>query len=353
MRYAPVIGGLVVCGLALTACSDKPSYQSISGETMGTSYHITFKNGDNQADTAAIQASIDQRLESINDSMSTYRENSTISRFNRLSSHTPIVVDADFVQVLTDSRTVYQASNHAFDPTVYPLVELWGFGSRMNVERLQSPPSTAEIAAADSLVGLDKVLLDGDKLSKSTDGVGLDFSAIAKGYAVDVIAQTLKQEYGVVNYMVEIGGEVATLGVNSNGRPWTLGIDKPVIDSSVENRSTLTTLTQPAGEALHIATSGGYRNSLEYNGVRYSHTINPTTGQPVANNAPSVTVLHDSVALADAWATALTAVPYPDALTLANNQGVMALFVVENASKTGFEIVKTHAMQQKFAKTSP
>lgn len=345
MKYTPIA---IICSAALiSACSDKPTYQKIEGQTMGTSYHISYQHPKG-ADAKAIQDTIDQRLQAINISMSTYMDDSTISKFNRLPSATPIEIDADFAKVLSDSQSIYQASDHAFDPTVYPLVELWGFGKQMSVERLQSPPTADEIAKAKAVIGLDKVVVNGQSIQKTADGVGLDFSAIAKGYAVDVIAQTLKDSYGITNYMVEIGGEVATLGQNDKGKPWTLAIDAPVMDSSVKTRDIITTLTQPKDGSLHIATSGNYRNSVEYDGVRYSHTINPVTGYPVAGGAPSVTVLHDSVALADGWATALTAMPYADALAIANREGIQALFIIENSNKTGFDIVKTDAMQQKF-----
>lgn len=345
MKYTPIA---IICSAALiSACSDQPTYQKIEGQTMGTSYHISYQHPDG-VDAKAIQASIDQRLQDINISMSTYMDDSTISKFNRLPSATPIEIGADFAKVLSDSQSIYQASNQAFDPTVYPLVELWGFGKQMSVERLQSPPNADEIAKAKAVIGLDKVVVNGQSIQKTVDGVGLDFSAIAKGYAVDVIAQTLKDSYGITNYMVEIGGEVATLGQNDKGKPWTLAVDAPVADSSVKTRNTITTLTQPKDGSLHIATSGNYRNSVEYDGVRYSHTINPVTGNPVADGAPSVTVLHDSVALADGWATALTAMPYADALATANREGIQALFIIENSNKTGFDIVKTDAMQQKF-----
>lgn len=345
MKYTPIA---IICSAALiSACSDQPTYQKIEGQTMGTSYHISYQHPDG-ADAKAIQDTIDQRLQAINISMSTYMDDSTISKFNRLPSATPIEIDADFAKVLSDSQSIYQASDHAFDPTVYPLVELWGFGKQMSVERLQSPPTADEIAKAKAVIGLDKVVVNGRSIQKTADGVGLDFSAIAKGYAVDVIAQTLKDSYGITNYMVEIGGEVATLGQNDKGKPWTLAIDAPVMDSSVKTRDIITTLTQPKDGSLHIATSGNYRNSVEYDGVRYSHTINPVTGNPVVGGAPSVTVLHDSVALADGWATALTAMPYADALAIANREGIQALFIIENSNKTGFDIVKTDAMQQKF-----
>lgn len=342
MRYSSAM--IVATAVCLVACSPKNDYQSIQGETMGTTYHITFKR-DGQ-DTAQIQAAIDARLDEINQSMSTYIEDSTISKFNRLPSNQPLSLDKDFVQVLTDSQTIFQASQGSFDPTVYPLVELWGFGSQMSVERLQSPPSDEQINAAKEKIGLQKVVLKDQQLHKIHDGVGLDFSAIAKGYGVDVIARVLSEQYHINDYMVEIGGEVATKGKNAQAKAWTLAIDAPILNSSVQTRETLTTVSQKPEQSLHLATSGGYRNSIEYQGVRYSHTINPTTARPVSNSAPSVTVFHDSTALADGWATALTAVPYAEALKMANQNHIKALFIIETANKKGFEIVKSDALKQ-------
>lgn len=342
MRYLSIL--FAVSAISLTACSPKSDYQSIQGQTMGTTYHITFKN--NNQDAKSIQADIDTRLQAVNQSMSTYIKDSTISKFNRLPSNQPIKLDTDFLKVLHDSQIIYQASGGSFDPTVYPLVELWGFGSQMSVERLQSPPSDDKIDAIKDKIGLNKVVLLGDSIQKTTDGVGLDFSAIAKGYGVDVITQILADKYHIDDYMVEIGGEVATKGKNANGDNWTLAIDKPVIGSSTATREAIATITQKDGQTLHIATSGGYRNSVVFDGVRYSHTINPATAKPVAGSASSVTVFHDSVCLADGWATALTAVPYADALLMANNHHIKALFIVENADGKGFSLIKSDALSK-------
>lgn len=342
MRYSSAM--IVATAVCLVACGPKNDYQSIQGETMGTTYHITFKR--DGRDTAQIQAAIDARLDEINQSMSTYIKDSTISKFNHLPSNQPLSLDKDFVQVLTDSQTIFQASQGSFDPTVYPLVELWGFGSQMSVERLQSPPSDEQINATKEKIGLQKVVLTDQQLHKTHDGVGLDFSAIAKGYGVDVIARVLSEQYHINDYMVEIGGEVATKGKNAQAKAWTLAIDAPILNSSVQTRETLTTVSQKPEQSLHLATSGGYRNSIEYQGVRYSHTINPTTARPVSNSAPSVTVFHDSTALADGWATALTAVPYAEALKMANQNHIKALFIIETANKKGFEIVKSDALKQ-------
>lgn len=315
---------------------------------MGTSYHITFKTPTGVA-TADIQADIDKRLAQINASMSTYDKNSTISKFNTLKAGESIVIDADFIKVLNDSQMIYEKSNHAFDPTVYPLVELWGFGSQMSVERLNNPPSDEQLLAIKDKIGLDKVVFvqDGNnKLSKSMDGVGLDFSAIAKGYGVDVIADVLKNTHQIHHFMVEIGGEVATLGLNDKGKPWTIAIDKPIIGSTNTNREIATTISDPTGNPLHIATSGNYRNMIEYNGKAYSHTINPATARPVENGTPSISVIHDSVALADGWATALSAVSHDEAIKMANEQGLLVVFIVHD--QNGLKVIKSEAYHRRF-----
>ena len=322
-----VIG--LVGTLSLTACQQTPDYNYLSGETMGTSYHISYQLPDD-ADEAAIQAAIDKRLQQINDSMSTYQEDATISTFNRLGKNTPITIDADFSHVLDVSRQVYQQSGGAFDPTVMPLIETWGFGSTMTVERLQSPPTALEISQAKALVDFESVVQNDKSLVKTKDGIELDFSAVAKGYGVDVIADVLKNNYQIRNYMVEIGGEIATSGVNNQQQAWQIAIDAPIEGSTVSERQTITAIRQPlkTTNQMHLATSGNYRNSVVFDGKHYSHTIDPTTGKPIVGGAPSVTVAADSVALADAWATALTAMPYEKALKVAEEQNIAALFVI-------------------------
>lgn len=352
-----LIAGAVISTIMLSACQQQqPDYNYLSGETMGTSYHISYELPDD-VDETAIQEAIDARLKDINDSMSTYQDDSTISKFNRLSKNTPITIDTDFAHVLNVSRDVYTASNGAFDPTVMPLVDTWGFGSTMTVERLQSPPSKDEIAQAKTLVDFDAVVTDQDRLYKTKDGVGLDFSAVAKGYGVDVIKNVLRDNYQIRNYMVEIGGEVATSGVNAQQLPWQIAIDAPIEGSTVTSRQPISAIRQPssAGNQMHLATSGNYRNSVMFDGKRYSHTIDPTTGAPIAGGAPSVTVASDSVARADAWATALTAMPFEQAVDLATVKNIAALFVVladdvaadaPADSLDDWQVVETPAMQQ-------
>lgn len=338
-----VIG--LISTVSLTACQQTPDYNYLSGETMGTSYHISYQLPDD-ADEAAIQAAIDQRLQQINDSMSTYQADATISTFNRLAKNTPITIDADFSHVLDVSRQVYQQSGGAFDPTVMPLIETWGFGSTMTVERLQSPPTELEIAQAKALVDFESVVQNDNSLIKTKDGIELDFSAVAKGYGVDVIADVLKNNYQIRNYMVEIGGEIATSGVNNQQQPWQIAIDAPIEGSTVSERQTITAIRQPlkTTNQMHLATSGNYRNSVVFDGKHYSHTIDPTTGKPIVGGAPSVTVAADSVALADAWATALTAMPYEQALKVAKEQNLAALFVIlADGIKPSDSLAKEHS----------
>ncbi|WP_227679016.1 FAD:protein FMN transferase [Psychrobacter sp. JCM 18903] len=348
---------------SLSACQQTPDYDYLSGETMGTSYHISYQLPAN-TDEAAIQASIDKRLQQINDSMSTYQADSTISQFNHLGKDIPLTIDADFAHVLDVSRIVYQQSGGAFDPTVMPLVDTWGFGSTMTVERLQSPPTALEIAQAKALVDFESIVQKEQSIYKTKDGVGLDFSAVAKGYGVDVIADVLRDDYQIRNYMVEIGGEIATSGVNNQQQPWQIAIDAPIEDSTVSERQTISAIRQPINtdNQMYLATSGNYRNSVIFDGQRYSHTIDPTTGKPIAGGAPSVTVAADSVALADAWATALTAMPYKKALATAKAQDIAALFVVlaDDAKATDsdkntdqWQVVQTPAMQALRADKQP
>lgn len=341
-RNSPInktmLTGAITGSLLLSGCQQPPTYDYIEGETMGTSYHISFQKP-KEVDEEAIKQAIDKRLQQINISMSTYMEDSTISKFNRLKADEPIQVDPDFIQVLQDSKQVYNRSGGAFDPTVMPLINLWGFGSVMTAERLQNPPSSDEIQAAKSLLGFEGIKLSGNTLTKDKDNVELDFSAVAKGYGVDVIAEVLHKDYKINNYMVEIGGEVSTSGINQNAQPWQIAIDAPVIDSTVTERLTLAAIRQPSSpNKLRLATSGNYRNSIVFDGRRYSHTIDPTTGQPIAGGAPSVTVVADSVSLADAWATALTAMTYEQALATATKEDLAVLFVIPKDGKIHDEV---------------
>jgi thiamine biosynthesis lipoprotein len=235
------------------------------------------------------------------------------------------------MKVLTESKTVFQASGGTFDPTVGPLVDLWGFGPDFHQDRV---PEKVEIERLLGVIGFDGITLQDTRATRIRD-VRVDLSAIAKGFAVDQVAELL-QGYDLVNFMVEVGGEIRVSGHNSANTPWQLAIEKPSVAERAIQRIVGVT-------DLAIATSGSYRNFFELNGVRYSHTIDPRTGYPVTHNMVSVTVLADTCAQADALATAFTVMGPERTLELADQLNIAVFLLVEDITgikefySTGFQ----------------
>lgn len=260
---------------------------------------------------------IEGLLEAVNKSMSTYQDDSEISRFNALEPDRWFPVSADFYTVLSAAMAIGWQSRGAYDVTVGPLVNLWGFGPAGPVAE---PPADDLITDILEDLGQDHLRLDGDgqRLLKRSP-VTLDFSSIAKGYAVDRIAQWLNAE-GLQRYLVEVGGEMRLAGLSSRGDPWRIAIERP--DSAgraVENAIQLTD--------VGLATSGDYRNFFEIDGQRFSHSIDPRRGYPVAHDLVSVTVVHPSAMMADGWATALVVLGYEEAMAVAKEQGLAVYFI--------------------------
>jgi thiamine biosynthesis lipoprotein len=286
---------------------------------MGTGYSIQVVNLPPRIEPQQLQTEIDAELELVNDLMSTYREGSELSRFNRSRSTDWFAVSPELAAVVRMALEVSKTSGGAFDATIGPLVNLWGFGPGRGPD---SVPSDSRIAAAHTQVGHEKLSVRADPpaLRKSAPGLYLDLSAIAKGYGVDRIAELLDTA-GVPNYLVEIGGEVRGRGKNGQGRPWRIAVERPdpgkrEVHSVVELR----------GGAM--ATSGDYRNFFELGGKLYSHTINPRTGRPVSHRLASVTVLAPTAAHADALATAFLVLGPRKGLALAESLEAAALFIL-------------------------
>jgi thiamine biosynthesis lipoprotein len=301
-RMATIL--LLAAGLLLLAgCRPRPVYVRFSGMALGTTYSIAA-----QVDRAGAQAwpeRVTASLDLLESSLSTFRPSSVISMINSGQSAR---TDSMFRQVFRAARIVHDASDGFFDITVTPLVNAWGFGFA------GAPHRQVPQASVDSLlqmVGMDKVHLSADTIVKEVPGVMLDMSAIAKGFAVDVVAR-LFEEAGFQDYMVEIGGEVRTSGRSEAGRIWRIGIDSPV-DRAMPGDS-LQTIIQLDGKSM--ATSGNYRQFFEVDGIRYAHTINPKTGCPTQDSLLSVTIVTDNAMMADAWATACMASGYAGARRL-------------------------------------
>lgn len=291
---------------------------NFGGPTMGTTWRVTVVTGG--ADTSALQGALEAELLEIDRQMSNYRDDSVLSAFNAHASAEPFPAPPALLEVVEISRRVSEASGGAFDITVAPLVDAWGFG---RVKREDARPGDAELAARKARVGWQKVHVDmsAGTLRKDQPDVVLDLSAVAPGYAADVLSDRLVA-LGFPNHLVDVGGEFRARGENQ-GSPWRVGVERP--DGPVEERTVQeVVLLRDAA----LATSGDYRNYREQDGVRLSHTIDPRTGRPIAHRLASVTVVVGSAALADAWATALNVLGPDDGLALAEREGLAALFLV-------------------------
>lgn len=309
---------------ALTGCESKPEFQQLrlSGATMGTSYHISVITDLDEVtiDTDQLQRELDQLLVEINQAMSTYIPDSEINRLNDVAVDEWTTVSAPLFEVFALSHEVSQLSSGAFDITVRPLIDLWGFGATESHDNI--PPQN-QIADKLKLIGYQYLQLDRNKHQiRKKIPLTLDLSAVAKGYGVDKIAEHLLSK-GLHNFLVEIGGELRLSGHNASGVDWRIAIERPdsMLSATVFKALQLTD--------IGIATSGDYRNYFEVNGVRYSHTIDPRNGYPITHNLASVTVLDKSAARADAWATAFSVMGAQKALALANAQKITALFIVK------------------------
>lgn len=304
--------GLLV---ALTAgCDRRPEVLKISGATMGTSYHITVVA--EQRSPEDIEQQIAALLDQVDQSMSTYKPDSELNRLNRAPVDQPFSVSSELMAVLGVSKRVWEESGGAFDPTVGPLVDLWGFGP---VDTNDQIPSAEQINEALMGVGFDKLEIVDDSNVQKLSPVRLDLSAVAKGYAVDLVANWLESRT-LKRYLVEVGGELRASGLNPDGRPWRLAIEQPELNSGVAQIMEV--------EAGGIATSGDYRNYFEKDGQRYSHEIDSRTGMPIKHNVASVTVIADNCASADAWATALL-VMGQDGIDLANRLNLPVFMLVK------------------------
>jgi thiamine biosynthesis lipoprotein len=277
----------------------KNSYIVLEGFTQGTTYRIIYKRkfspfGFSNKSKYYYKSEIDTFLAELDLSLSIYQPESIISRINQ--NDTSVRADDHFESIFRSAKRISQKTNGFFDITVGPVVNAWGFG----------PEERADIDSLliDSLlqyVGMDKVKLEGNKVIKQKPGIKLDVNAIAQGYSVDAITGFFENR-GITNYLVEIGGEIRTLGTKAKGEPWKVGIDKPYDNNFIPGRD-LQVILSLSNHSL--ATSGNYRKFFEKNGVKYSHTINPKTGYPVLHNLLSVTVIAEDCKTADAYATAI------------------------------------------------
>src|SRR5690554_5670192 len=332
VTFASAFTALVLVTLA--GCSFQPDEQiwEISGPVFGTSYHISVVLPEDHERLEKLAQDIEETLEGVDASMSTWRKDSELSKLNRLEDQSDwIPVSEPLYEVLSRSVEISRLTEGAFDITIGPVVNLWGFGPEARPEQV---PSDDELAQALASTGFEHLSLRAQPPAvKASQPQYIDLSAIAKGYGVDVVARYLDSE-GIKAYLVEIGGEVRTLGRKPGGDAWRLAVEEPTEDAQQVNK-----VVALSGQAM--ATSGDYRNYYESQGQRYSHTIDPDTGKPISHKLASVTVLADDCMTADALATAFTVMGYARAASLATRENIPAYFIVRGDN--GFETRQTPA----------
>ncbi|MEZ5476255.1 MAG: FAD:protein FMN transferase [Thiolinea sp.] len=310
----------------LSACSSGTQEPlRLQGKTMGTTWStvvVAAAEDTEVPEATELQAGIEQVLRRVNDQMSTWLEDSELSRFNSQQSTDWFGVSAELVNVVLAAQQVSDLSGGIYDVTVGPLVNLWGFGAGKQPDKIElSAPSAAAIEAALANVGYQKleVRKEPPSLRKQVPGLYVDLSSIAKGYGVDQVADWLEQQ-DVTDFMVEIGGEIRVRGQSPRADTWRIAVEKPV----ELGRAVQQGLKLAAGG---LATSGDYRNFFMEGGRRYSHTLDPKTGVPVRHSLASVSVMAANTMLADAYATMLMAMGEDRGKTFALEHGLEAYFI--------------------------
>ena len=305
--------------LSLLGCSDDAGdVLTLDGRTMGTTYSVKIAAAPRGLDTGELAREIDGLLETVNRQMSTYRPESELSRFNAAAAGTWVPVSPDTRSVIDAALRVSRLTGGALDPTVGPIVDLWGFGPGGEQQRIPSPK---EISAVHETVGFAKITTraDGPAVTKHAPGVRLDLSGVAKGFGVDKVAEHLTAR-GIDNYLAEVGGELRSSGRGPGARAWRVGIEKPS-----EAPGHLHRVVELGGEAL--ATSGNYRIFFERDGHRYSHIVNPRSGRPVDHDLASATVVAATTMEADALSTSLLVLGADAGMKLATEHDIAAVFI--------------------------
>jgi len=351
-----LLPAILLLAVVLLVLSTRPRLYSFQGEVMGTTYNVSYVASLFSHPQAEVSRAVHAALADVDQRMSTYKPDSELMRFNRSPVGQPFPISADIVELVDEARAISELSGGAYDITVGPLVNLWGFGPEEKpgngstealvnapefVQWLDSQypgqvPDQAAIDQARAKVGYQSLGSNPDDSTLTRDkALFVDLSSIAKGYGVDQAADALRG-LGIADFMVEVGGEVMVQGVKPNGKPWRLAVIGPEM-----GKSGVSALVEPIDKAL--ATSGDYLNFFEVDGKRYSHTINPLTGWPEAKRVAEVAVIADTTARADALATMFMVLGDEEGLKLANRLGIAARFAYY--TDDGFATVTSEAFK--------
>jgi thiamine biosynthesis lipoprotein len=321
--------------ILFVGCKSKDQTISIAGNTMGTTYSIKIiEKSPQDINVNSVKTKIDSVLQVVNQQMSTYITDSEISRFNRLSSKEWFTISTDFYDVIVMAQEISHLTEGAFDITVGPIIDLWGFSTDLYQNNWR-PPSAQKIEEVIKAIGFNNIVVGKNTIKKVNPDTKIDLNAIAKGYGVDVVFELLKG-LGFSDILVEIGGEVRCSGYNNEGEYWKIGIDKPILDIMPgEELQSVISLDNKA-----LATSGNYRNYFEYDGELFSHIINPVTGHPTQNRVASASVTASTCMTADALATALM-VMGEDGIELINSLKEVEAMIVIRTGENKFKSLES------------
>ena len=329
MWQIPFLILLIVGTVLIVRQQQSLPYQQSSDFIFGTAYKIVYQHDKD------LSKEIREELMKVDYSLSPFNEKSVITAVNQ---NRDVVLDTLFLDVFTKSMEISRETDGAFDITVAPLVNAWGFGFKN-----ETRPTPRQVDSLLQIVGYKKVRLEDNRIIKQDRRMMLDCSAIAKGYGVDVVARYLRSQ-GVQNFMVEIGGEVVTSGVNPQRLPWRVGVVKPSEDSLNVNNE-LQTILNVTDKAM--ATSGNYRNFYYKNGKRFAHTIDPKTGSPVQHSLLSATVLADECAVADAYATSFMVMGLERAKKLLERHPELMVYLIYDDGKDSLAVWFSPSLQDK------
>ena len=316
----PFLLVLIIGSIAIVRCQRSMPYQHNKGFIFGTVYNITYQSNDD------LQPQIEAELKKVNQTFSTFEANSLISQINQ---NKPVKVNEMFREVFTLAESISKETDGAFDITVAPMVNMWGFGFKTGQH-----PSKQAIDSLHQVVGYHKVKLVGNTIQKTDKRVMLDCSAIAKGYGSDIVARFLRRN-GIKNFMVEIGGEIVTM------------VTKPT-DDSVKVNQEIQTVLNVTDKAM--ATSGNYRNFYYKGGKKYAHTIDPKTGYPVQHSLLSATVLAKNCATADAYATSFMVMGIEKARKLLERHPELMAYFIYSDAKGNLQVWYSPSMKGKVVK---
>jgi thiamine biosynthesis lipoprotein len=336
---------MTLCIAVFIIASARAEPMRFAGPTMGTAYHVRFVQPDaTKVDAQRLQQDVEQMLREVDEQMSTYRDDSALSRFNRSPAGKWFPVSAATAHVVAFGQEISRKTDGALDVTVGPLLALWRFSpdepAAKNARKDFTPPSTDLIEATRAKIGYKnlEVRTEPPALRKRMDGIEVDLSSIAPGYAVDRMYEILR-ERGVRDFMVEIGGEVRACGTRDDGKPWRVAIERPRVGRREMQ------MAVPLVDAA-ISTAGDYRKYFEHDGRRYSHIIDPAAGRPVQHDLASVTVIADTCIAADGWDTALLVMGPERGFEFAEQNTMAALFIARGADKVN--VRATRAWQTRF-----